>query len=45
MADQKAGDANRTLAQTHALLKELRLSVAQQPITGLSLAEMSRKLN
>lgn len=34
LADQKTADVNRTLAQTQAVLKELRLAVAQQFITG-----------
>ena len=34
VADQKTDDGKRTLAQTQAVLKELRLSVAQQFITG-----------
>ena len=42
VADQKTDDGKRTLEQTQAVLKELRLSVAQQFITGLSLAEMNR---
>lgn len=44
VADQKTDDGKRTLEQTQAVLKELRLLVAQQFITGLSRDEMSRKL-
>ncbi len=42
VADQKTADGKRTLAQTQAVLKELRLAVARQFITGLSVAEMNR---
>ena len=34
VADQKTDDGKRTLEQTQAVLKELRLSVAQQFIPG-----------